>query len=148
MTTGNAVRRALVTGAAGGLGREIATQLAARGCAIGLVDIDASGTAATAGLCRERGVEIEEIVGDFTAEGAPEAAVDRVKAKWGGLDILVNNAGYGGIEPFLGMTHKMWQRTLGLNVMALALAWKGYLNFNGDIRVRWLDDDGEEREAA
>ena len=33
-------------------------------------------------------------------------------------------------------------------VMALALAWKGYLNFNGDIRVRWLDDDGEEWEAA
>lgn len=33
-------------------------------------------------------------------------------------------------------------------VMALALSWKGYLNFNGDIRVRWLDDDGDEWEAA
>jgi 3-oxoacyl-[acyl-carrier protein] reductase len=122
VATENRGRRALVTGAAGGLGREIAIQLAARGCALGLIDIDAKGTAATAKLCRDLGVEVEEIVGDFTAEGAPEAAVVRVKAKWGGLDILVNNAGYGGIEPFLGMTHKMWQRTLSLNVVALAMA--------------------------
>ncbi len=122
MTTESKGRRALVTGAAGGLGREIATQLAAKGCAVGLVDIDVKGTAITAKLCRDLDVEVEEITGDFTAEGAPEAAVERLKTKWGGLDILVNNAGYGGIEPFLGMTHKMWQRTMSLNVMALALA--------------------------
>ena len=114
--------RALVTGAAAGLGREIATQLAQRGCALGLVDIDAAGTARTAVLCRHAGADVEEIVGDFTVEGAPEAALDRVKARWGGLDILVNNAGFGGIEPFLGMTQKLWQRTLGVNVIALAMA--------------------------
>jgi NAD(P)-dependent dehydrogenase (short-subunit alcohol dehydrogenase family) len=122
VTRGYEGRRALVTGAAGGLGREIATQLARRGCAIGIVDIDARGAAETAALCRGLGAEIEEIVGDFTAEGAPEAAIDRLGAAWGGLDILVNNAGYGVIEPFLGMTYKAWQRTLSLNVMALALA--------------------------
>jgi 3-oxoacyl-[acyl-carrier protein] reductase len=122
VTTESKGRRALVTGAAGGLGREIATQLAAKGCAVGLVDIDVKGTAVTAKLCRDLDVEVEEITGDFTAEGAPEAAVERLKTKWGGLDILVNNAGYGGIEPFLGMTHKMWQRTVSLNVVALAMA--------------------------
>ena len=120
--TALAGRRALVTGAAGGLGREIATQLAARHCAIGLVDIHARGLAETAALCRQSGVEIEEIAGDFTAEGAPEAAVERVRARWGGLDILVNNAGYGVIEPFLTMTYRSWQRTMSLNVTALALA--------------------------
>ena len=122
MTTESKGRRALVTGAAGGLGREIATQLAAKGCAVGLVDIDVKGTAVTAKLCRDLDVEVEEVTGDFTAEGAPEAAVERLKTKWGGLDILVNNAGYGGIEPFLGMTYKMWQRTVSLNVVALAMA--------------------------
>jgi NAD(P)-dependent dehydrogenase (short-subunit alcohol dehydrogenase family) len=111
-----------VTGSAGGLGREIAVQLSRKHCRVGLVDIDAKGTAATAQMCREAGAEVEEIVGDFTAEGAPEAAVDRLKAKWGGLDVLVNNAGYGGIQPFLGMTRKLWQRTLELNVIALAMA--------------------------
>lgn len=122
MTTNFEGRRALVTGAAGGLGREVAMQLARRGAAIGLVDIDARGTATTAEACRCIGAEIEEIVGDFTLEGAPEAAVDRVAQRWGGLDILVNNAGYGGIEPFLGMTQRLWQRTLNLNVIALAMA--------------------------
>jgi len=120
-TTGER-RRVLVTGAAGGLGREIALELARRSCAIGLVDIDAAGTARVAGECRALGAEIEEIVGDFTSEGAPEAAIDRIVGKWGGLDALVNNAGYGGIEPFLGMTFKLWQRTLNLNVIALAMA--------------------------
>ena len=112
----------MVTGAAGGLGREVATQLAKRGVAIGLVDIDARGLAETGAICRAVGAETEEIAGDFTQEGAPEAAVKRITDRWGGLDILVNNAGYGGIEPFLGMTQKLWQRTLSLNVIALAMA--------------------------
>jgi NAD(P)-dependent dehydrogenase (short-subunit alcohol dehydrogenase family) len=115
-------KRALVTGVGAGMGREIAVQLAQHGCRLGLVDIDPKGTAQTATLCRDLGVEVEEIIGDFTLEGAPERAVDLLKARWGGLDILVNNAGYGVIEPFLGMTYKSWQRTLSLNVMALALA--------------------------
>jgi 3-oxoacyl-[acyl-carrier protein] reductase len=115
-------KTALVTGAAGGLGREIATQLAGKGCAVGLVDIDGKGLIETARLCRDLGVETEEIAGDFTAEGAPESAVQRLTAKWGGLDILVNNAGYGVIEPFLDMTYKSWQRTLSLNTATLALA--------------------------
>jgi NAD(P)-dependent dehydrogenase (short-subunit alcohol dehydrogenase family) len=115
-------RRVIVTGAAGGLGREVATQLARRRAKVGLVDIDGAGTAQTAAACRGLGAEVEEIVGDFTQEGAPEAAVERIRARWGGLDVLVNNAGYGGIEPFLAMTQRLWQKTLNLNVIALAMA--------------------------
>jgi len=114
--------RVIVTGAAGGLGREIAVQLAERGCALGLVDIDPAGTARVAAECRTAGSDVEEIVADLTAEGAPEATVQRVVARFGGLDALVNNAGYGAIEPFLGMTQRLWQKTLNLNVIALAMA--------------------------
>ncbi|MEO9228774.1 MAG: SDR family oxidoreductase [Devosia sp.] len=114
--------RALVTGGGGGMGREIVLQLASRGCAVGVVDINAGGAAETVRLAREQGAEVEEIVGDLTLEGAPEDAVQRVVGRWGGIDVLVNNAGYGGIEPFLDASFELWTRTLALNVTALAMA--------------------------
>jgi 3-oxoacyl-[acyl-carrier protein] reductase len=116
--------RVLVTGAAGGLGREIAVQLAARRCAVAIADINAAGLAGTADLVSDQGPDTLEIAGDFTLEGAPEAAVQKVVDRWGGIDVLVNNAGYGVIEPFLDATFKSWTRTLALNVTALAMACK------------------------
>lgn len=116
--------RALVTGAAGGLGREVAIQLARRGCVVAVTDINGEGLSQTAAQIGEAGSQAEAITGDFTLEGMPEAAVDRVVSRWGGIDILVNNAGYGVIEPFLDATYKAWTRTLALNVTALAMACK------------------------
>ena len=117
-------KRALVTGGGGGMGRDIALQLAARGCAVGIVDINARGTGETARLVAAKNAQVEEIVADLTLEGAPDAAVQRIVERWGGIDILVNNAGYGGIEPFLDASFKMWTKTLALNVTALAMACK------------------------
>lgn len=116
--------RALVTGAAGGLGREVAIQLAARGCAVGIADIDTRGIEETAAQLRALGVEALALPGDLTKEGGPEAAVAAVVDAWGGIDILVNNAGYGVIEPFLESTYAAWTKTLALNVTALAMASK------------------------
>ena len=116
--------RALVTGAAGGLGREIALQLAARDCAVGICDLNEAGLAETARLLERHAVEVESIACDLTVEGSPEAAVGRIVSRWGGIDVLVNNAGYGVIEPFLESTHTAWTRTLALNVTALAMACK------------------------
>jgi NAD(P)-dependent dehydrogenase (short-subunit alcohol dehydrogenase family) len=124
MEAGKSGVRALVTGAGGGLGREVAVQLAARNAAVGIADINAAGSAETARLVRRQGGDVEEIVLDLTAEGAPEAAVQRVVDRWGGIDVLVNNAGYGVIEPFLEATHRAWTKTLALNVTALAMACK------------------------
>ncbi|MBA3326522.1 MAG: SDR family oxidoreductase [Rhodobacteraceae bacterium] len=115
---------ALVTGAAGGLGRVVAERLAARGCAVAIADIDAGGCAETERQAAASGAACLSIVGDLTREGAPEAAVARVVEAWGGIDVLVNNAAYGVIEPFLEATHAAWTRTLALNVTALAMACK------------------------
>jgi NAD(P)-dependent dehydrogenase (short-subunit alcohol dehydrogenase family) len=120
--TPSATKSALITGAGGGLGREIALQLARRGCAVAILDINQKGAAETEALCRQAGAKTLVIVDDLTREGAPEAAVEAAVRASGRLDILVNNAGYGGIEPFLAMTAKLWNRTLALNVTALALA--------------------------
>ncbi|MEZ5782280.1 MAG: SDR family oxidoreductase [Rhizobiaceae bacterium] len=116
--------RTLVTGAAGGLGREIAVQLGRRGCAVGICDINATQLEETARLVAVEGGDVAQIACDLTARNAPEEAVGRVVALWGGIDVLVNNAAYGVIEPFLDATYETWTRTLALNVTALAMACK------------------------
>jgi NAD(P)-dependent dehydrogenase (short-subunit alcohol dehydrogenase family) len=120
----SALASALVTGAGNGLGREVAVQLARRGCSVGIADIDAKGASETATLCREAGVEVEEIVGDLTQEGAPEEAVAKVVGRWGRIDVLINNAAYGIVEAFLDTSYRTWTRTMALNVTALAMACK------------------------
>jgi 3-oxoacyl-[acyl-carrier protein] reductase len=116
--------RVLVTGAAGGLGREVAIQLAQRGCRIGIADINAEGSVETAELVRAENAEVESIVDDLTVEGSPERAVGTIVERWGGIDLLINNAAYGIVEPFLEATHRAWTRTMALNVTALAMACK------------------------
>jgi 3-oxoacyl-[acyl-carrier protein] reductase len=116
--------RVLVTGAAGGLGRDVAIQLARRGCLVGIADINAEGTAETANLIRAEDTEAEAITVDLTAEGAPERAVGKIVDRWGGIDLLINNAACGMVEPFLEATYGAWTRTMALNVTALAMACK------------------------
>jgi NAD(P)-dependent dehydrogenase (short-subunit alcohol dehydrogenase family) len=112
---------ALVTGAGGGLGREIALQLARRGCRVAVVDINAAGANETVRLCKADGGHAEAIVADLTAPNASTDIVKRAAGDAGRLDIVVNNAGYGGIEAFLDMTEALWERTLAVNVKALAM---------------------------
>jgi NAD(P)-dependent dehydrogenase (short-subunit alcohol dehydrogenase family) len=108
---------AMITGAGSGLGRATALALSLRGCALALVDID---EAATTEVARECG-NAHVIVQDLTAAGGAEAAVSRSIAALGGLSIVVNNAGYGAGEAFLDMHEATWDRTLDLNLKAVAL---------------------------
>jgi NAD(P)-dependent dehydrogenase (short-subunit alcohol dehydrogenase family) len=111
---------ALVTGAGGGLGREIAIQLARRHCRVAVVDINPRGGEETVRLCAADGGEAFAIAADLTLSGAADDVVRRAAGE-GRLDILVNNAGYGAIEAFLDMTEVLWERTLAVNVKALAM---------------------------
>lgn len=85
--------RAVVTGAASGLGRAIALVLAGRGWDIGAVDLDEEGLRETLNLIRENGGKGEAYILDVsTAEGMETMAAYFLK-KWGKVDLLVNNAG-------------------------------------------------------
>ena len=114
-------KRALVTGAAGGLGRTVAIMLAERGCCVALADRDAQGLEATARSIAALGAETLSLTCDLAEDGAPARTISGVVAAWGGLDVLINNAGYGGIEPFFKMTEALWRKTLDINVVALAM---------------------------
>lgn len=107
--------RLLVTGAASGLGRAVAIGAGQRGAKVVVADIDAAGAEAVAGACGGHALAVDLI------ENAEQAVEDGARLL-GGLDVLVNNAGFGAGEAFLAMKAETWDRTLGLNVKALALA--------------------------
>lgn len=91
--------RAVVTGAARGLGEAVAARLAADGASVALIDISSEVTAAAeriaAGLMPGGGSAIG-IMADVADEAACEAAIGQAASALGGIDVLVNNAGIGG----------------------------------------------------
>jgi len=86
-------RTALITGAAGGIGRAIAVSLARRACNLALADIDETGMAETADLVRGSGVRVSRHRVDVADRVAVAEFPDIVAAEHCGVDLLVNNAG-------------------------------------------------------
>jgi NAD(P)-dependent dehydrogenase (short-subunit alcohol dehydrogenase family) len=86
-------RTAVVTGAAGGIGRAIATSLARRGCHLALADIDDAALARTAAAIAAPDLHITRHHLDVADPAAIAAFPQRVTAEHSGVDILVNNAG-------------------------------------------------------
>jgi short-subunit dehydrogenase len=86
-------RTAVVTGAAGGIGRGIAAALARRGCALALLDIDDAALARTAAELAALGVAVSRHHIDVSDRNAVAAFPQRVAAEHQGIDLLVNNAG-------------------------------------------------------
>jgi short-subunit dehydrogenase len=84
---------AVVTGAAGGIGRGIAAALARRGCHLALVDIDGAGLARTAIDIAAPDVRISSHHLDVADREAIAALPPKIIAKHTGVDMLVNNAG-------------------------------------------------------
>ena len=86
-------RTAVITGAAGGIGRAIAVSLARRGCNLALADIDEIGLAGTAELVRANGINVSRHRLDVSDRAAVAAFPDIVADEHCGVDVLVNNAG-------------------------------------------------------
>ena len=86
-------RTAVVTGAGGGIGRATSVALAARGCQVALVDVDADGLAVTAELAERSGVRTSRHRVDVTNQEQMAALPAAVVDAHGGCHILVNNAG-------------------------------------------------------
>jgi 3-oxoacyl-[acyl-carrier protein] reductase len=111
-------RKALVTGAAAGIGRAIALALAREGADLFLIDIDAEKLEAVAREARALGVTAIADICDLSDAAQISAAAERLAAAWGGLDILINNAGVTWYGPTETMTPAHWQRILAVNLLA------------------------------
>ena len=110
-----ATRIALVTGAASGIGKAIATRLAAEGACVVIADLDAEKAQAAADEIGNADVAVG-IAADVTDEDAVQAAVDACVLAFGGIDIVVNNAGLSLSKSLLETTAADWD--LQHNVMA------------------------------
>lgn len=111
-------KKALVTGAASGIGRAIALRLAREGVDVALLDIDASRLAAAVRAAEAIGVRAVGTRCDVAQPGEITAAVQAVLQAWGGVDFLVNNAGVAYYGPTMNMTGAQWDWLLAINLHA------------------------------
>jgi 3-oxoacyl-[acyl-carrier protein] reductase len=108
-------RRALVTGAAGGMGQATARVLAAIGAQVAVIDINGAGAEATAQQIRAEGGHAQAWALDVADAAAVARVVEEVAATLGGLDILVNNAGISTYKPIAEADYPhAWQRALAV----------------------------------
>ncbi|WP_461165192.1 bifunctional aldolase/short-chain dehydrogenase [Arthrobacter sp. R4-81] len=111
----HATRIALVTGAASGIGKAIATRLAADGACVVIADLNLENAQAVAAELGGSDVAIG-VQADVTDEGQVAAAIDAAVLAFGGVDLVVNNAGLSISKPLLETTEMDWD--LQHNVMA------------------------------
>jgi short-subunit dehydrogenase len=111
-------KKALVTGAASGIGRALALALAKEGADLYLIDIDDANMQATAQEARSCGVEATTRHCDLTDPAQIAATVDAVIAQWGALNILINNAGISDRRKTHEVSDVEWDRMLAINLSA------------------------------
>lgn len=120
-------KRALVTGAASGIGRSIAHALAREGCGLTLVDRDEQGLHAVrselAGMCDS----VVTHTCDLASPEQTDACIEHAKSEPGGVDILVNNAGTLYFDTLESMPTEQWDRLMRINLHAPARLIQGLL---------------------
>jgi 3-oxoacyl-[acyl-carrier protein] reductase len=111
-------KRALITGAARGIGRATAEMMSAHGAAVILNDLDVSELEQAAAAIRTAGGEAHQAPGDITCADVPARLAELVESTLGGLDILVNNAGFTWDGTIHKMTDEQWQAVLDVHLTA------------------------------
>ena len=110
-------RAALVTGAARGIGKVIALELARGGCRVAVNDVRSSEAAEeTVAEIQALGVDAFAVDADVSAPAAVDEMMDRVVSRFGGLDVHVNNAGTQTWKPLLEVTEAEWDFVIATNL--------------------------------
>ncbi len=119
MSTQVSTQVALVTGGAGGLGSAVCRQMAARAWTVGVADLSAEAARAVVRTCASSAFALPV---DLASADGPAWTVEETVRRTGRLDVLVNCAAVAPVEAFLTMTAQAWEKTLLVNVRAVALA--------------------------
>jgi 3-oxoacyl-[acyl-carrier protein] reductase len=124
-------KRALVTGASGGIGGAIARALHGQGAAVALSGTRVAPLEALAGELGGAAVLPCDLSDPAAVEGLPKAAADAL----GGVDVLVNNAGITRDQLFMRMSDDDWAKVIEVNLTSTMRLSRGVLR--GMMKARW-----------
>ncbi len=117
----------IVTGAASGIGKAIASAYAREGGKVAIADMNIAAAEAAADEIRAAGGTAMAVAMDVTDEAQVDAAVADVVAAWGGVDVLVSNAGVQIVHPLEEFPFADWKRMLAIHLDGAFLTTKACL---------------------
>ncbi|MEW6343463.1 MAG: 3-hydroxybutyrate dehydrogenase [Pseudomonadota bacterium] len=118
---------AVVTGAASGIGKQIALTLSAAGAAIAIADLNQDGANAVAEEIKQAGGKAIGVAMDVTNEEAVNQGIDKVAAEFGSVDILISNAGIQIVNPIENYAFSDWKKMQAIHVDGAFLTTKAAL---------------------
>src|SRR5262249_14614207 len=107
---------AIVTGAAGGIGREIARAFAREGARVGIADVGLTGATETVGQIEGAGGAAMAVSMDVSDESQVESGIQRIVEAYGGVDVLVSNAGTQHIAAVVDLALADWKKMLAIQL--------------------------------
>src|SRR3954462_9501558 len=119
---------ALVTGGGNGIGRAASVAFARYGAKVAVVDRDAAGAEATAGIIRQNGGDALAVTADVTRSAEVKAYVKAALDKFGRIDCFFNNAGIEGkVTPTAEYDEAVFDQVIGVNVKGVFLGLRHVL---------------------
>ncbi len=115
---------AIVTGAAGGIGRDIALMLASEGVKTIVTDIKEAALKEIAGLFEKNGYVGKQLLCDVRNSSQIHGMIDEIVNSYGKIDILVNNAGVAAGGPVDRVAEEAWDAVLDVNLKGTFLMCK------------------------
>jgi NAD(P)-dependent dehydrogenase (short-subunit alcohol dehydrogenase family) len=109
---------AIVTGAAGGIGRWLAAGLGAAGASVLVTDVEGQALEELETSLRGTGIDASALAADLSDEEALDRIVYTAAQRFGAVHVLVNNAAVNARMPILEMDGETWDRIVGINLRA------------------------------
>ncbi|MBP7584382.1 MAG: SDR family oxidoreductase [Spirochaetes bacterium] len=124
---------AVVTGAASGIGRELAVGLAGEGCRLALSDVNLRGLEETAGMIASRGGQA--LIGRVSVADRKEMFdfAEQVISNYGAIDIVINNAGIVYTSTIEDLSYEDFERVMNINFWGVVHGTKAFL---GHLKTR------------
>jgi short-subunit dehydrogenase len=118
---------AAITGAASGMGRELAVELAGRGCGLSLSDVNVAGLEETAELARAKGVKVTTAKLDVSNRDAVYAWAEQTAKDHGKVNLIFNNAGVALNAPLETISQKDFEWIVGINFWGVVYGSQAFL---------------------